>query len=192
MQSQKCIVHGGKSHPTHIELLTLNLKGQFLIMMTIFKLNYVLWISGLFGKPGKISVGFRNAVLISSVVHFQDQEQYWWDKSKPYVSVSPKQFSEMFRTSKMGQEELQALDTPHDPQTQAFDVSYSKFLPMPTHKWVISLSNFDRTMFVCPLHIPWKYFTLPYDFLCWKVFQNLDFAWTQLIADVDSINAASS
>ena len=64
----------------------------------------------------------------------QDQEQYWHSQNQPYKPVSPKQFSELFKASKIGQEELQHLDSAFEPQAQAFDVSLKLILGWATHK----------------------------------------------------------
>ena len=53
----------------------------------------------------------------------QDQEQYWVDTTRPWKTVTPKDFSELFKKSKMGRDEQARLTEAYDPEGQAFDVS---------------------------------------------------------------------
>ena len=53
----------------------------------------------------------------------QDQEQYWFDHSTPWKAVTPLDFSELFKKSRIGREEHARLAEPYEPEAQAFDVS---------------------------------------------------------------------
>ena len=55
----------------------------------------------------------------------QDQGQYWYDASTPYKLVSPAQFSEFFKQSRIGQAEHERLTTPFDAKDQELDVRLS-------------------------------------------------------------------
>jgi hypothetical protein len=48
------------------------------------------------------------------VTSIKDQEQYWFDKRRPYRFVSVKQFSDLFKTFHVGQKMAHEIAVPYD------------------------------------------------------------------------------
>ena len=50
----------------------------------------------------------------NQVTSSKDQEQYWYDKRRPYRFVSVKQFSDLFKTFHVGQKMAYEIAEPYD------------------------------------------------------------------------------
>ena len=76
------------------------------------------------------------------IISPKDQEQYWFDKEKPYRYISAEQFSQKFKQFHVGQKLTEELAKPyHKSKENEAALSFSKFS---LTKWELFKACFDR------------------------------------------------